>query len=295
MRYLEVIKLLIISLGIKLISCFRNIPSNDIDSFIRLSALRSYSKLGFFRFFQLFINPISSIRYFEFDFVRRNIPVKRISSILDISSPRGFGIFLSHKYPRLEYHMINPDKSDIEETKILTAAFNSNLKVRNENALNLPYKSRSYDTVISISVIEHIVGKGDTKAIKEMWRVIKPGGRLILTTHIMRKRRIEYRVQDHYNLSVRKKRKYFFQRIYSPESLTERLIKPLGVQPKLIEIIEEKKAGWFDEYIQRWIKLELEETVFDPWFIMTKFKHINNFQEVNNLGVIGLVFEKPCD
>jgi 2-polyprenyl-3-methyl-5-hydroxy-6-metoxy-1,4-benzoquinol methylase len=44
----------------------------------------------------------------------------------------------------------------------------------------LPFKSESFDVVINSQVIEHI--PEDPKIINEMWRVLRPGGTLILGT-----------------------------------------------------------------------------------------------------------------
>ena len=44
----------------------------------------------------------------------------------------------------------------------------------------LPFAGESFDTVISFQVIEHI--RNDLEFVREMARVLRPGGRLILTT-----------------------------------------------------------------------------------------------------------------
>lgn len=286
------IRLLGVSIVLKVVASLVGLPSNDIDTFIRLFSLRSIKKLGLARALQLFINPISSIRYFEFNFVRKSLANFRIKNILDVSSPRAFGFFYAAHHPEISYTMINPDPLDRKETQIQLAAVDiPNFHLAGGNAVRLPYKTKSFDVVISISVIEHIVGRGDTQAIEEMWRVLKPFGRLILTTHVIAKHRDEYRSRDQYNLQ-RHKKKYFFQRMYDMKSLDKRIISVTKVKPSMIEIIGERENNWFDGYIQRWIKKELKETVWDPWYIMTKFKEYDSIKSLPGIGVIGLVFEK---
>jgi SAM-dependent methyltransferase len=56
----------------------------------------------------------------------------------------------------------------------------NNLVVETADAQNLPYFNESFEKVVCISVIEHV--ENDSKAMSEMMRVLKPGGRLLLTT-----------------------------------------------------------------------------------------------------------------
>lgn len=46
----------------------------------------------------------------------------------------------------------------------------------------LPFAERSFDAVFCISVIEHLGHAGVTTALQELRRVVKPGGRLLITT-----------------------------------------------------------------------------------------------------------------
>src|SRR3989344_3079864 len=49
-------------------------------------------------------------------------------------------------------------------------------------AEKLPFKNRSFDTVIFFDVIEHIPAQTELKCLKEIYRVLKPKGILILST-----------------------------------------------------------------------------------------------------------------
>jgi ubiquinone/menaquinone biosynthesis C-methylase UbiE len=293
METFTVFRLLITSFVIKVIVTFWQIPGNDIDTFLRRYSLKYIKKLGWARSFQLLINPISIIRYFEFDFVRKNIDVKKNPSILDVSSPRALGFYLCKKNKKIKYQMINPDPLDIQETKLQQTAFDiPNLKVTKKNALRLPYQSHSFDAVLSISVVEHINGHGDTKAIKEMWRVLRTGGKLIITTHVAKTGRNEYRLKDQYNLTHKKRKKYFFQRIYSEATLKERILNQIPVKPAVVGLIGEKQKGWFDSYINNWIQRELLETVYDPWYMLNRFLTFDLIKQLPGIGVIGIVFIK---
>lgn len=288
--------LIVTSIFLKILSVFGRLPSGAIDTFIRIFAMRSLKEIGYARTLRLFINPISSIRYWEFDFALRHLSSLHDENILDVSSPRFFGLYLAKKHPDIHYMMINPDKNDTQETLVMKDAIGrmENFSATIENALALPYRNNTFDRVISISVIEHISDDGDTKAVREMMRVLKPGGMLILTTHVMKKGRMEYRNTDEYSLGLKKQKgRYFFQRVYDTASLRKRILLPLHVQPVCTEIIGEKEAGWFDSYIERWIQKKIKETVYDPWYMMTKFKAYESIESLDGIGVIGLVFRKP--
>ncbi|MDP2649501.1 MAG: class I SAM-dependent methyltransferase [bacterium] len=57
---------------------------------------------------------------------------------------------------------------------------NGNLKYLNASVLKLPFKSRSFGHVFSFDVLEHI--EDQVKAVEEMVRVLKPGGKLVIYT-----------------------------------------------------------------------------------------------------------------
>lgn len=74
---------------------------------------------------------------------------------------------------------------------------------------DLSYPSEHFDVVISLSAIEHIRGDGDIVAAREMARVCRPGGKVIIGTEIG------------YELGGRPG-----SRIYDEAALFERLIVP---------------------------------------------------------------------
>ncbi len=55
-----------------------------------------------------------------------------------------------------------------------------NLFIKNIDLLNIPYPGSSFDYITSISVIEHI--EKTEIALEQMYRCLKPGGKLLITT-----------------------------------------------------------------------------------------------------------------
>jgi 2-polyprenyl-3-methyl-5-hydroxy-6-metoxy-1,4-benzoquinol methylase len=55
-----------------------------------------------------------------------------------------------------------------------------NCSFRAYGGTELPYRSETFDLVVAIEVIEHVVDK--PRFVAEAWRVLRPGGRFLLTT-----------------------------------------------------------------------------------------------------------------
>jgi len=104
-------------------------------------------------------------------------------SVLDIGSNRYFVLGLLASYDVTSVDVRVRKASPSNETVIICDA----------KKLNIP--DNHFDTVVSLCAIEHFgLGRygdeidldGPDKAVREMVRVLKPGGRLIFSTHIHR-------------------------------------------------------------------------------------------------------------
>lgn len=246
---------------------------------------------------KLFLNPVSIVRFFEFEFAIKNLTNHPITdkTILDISSPYLFGFhcatFLSGKYT-----YINPDLKDLN----LVRKYSSRLKFKMEfntdniNATKLPYSNKSFDSVVCISVIEHIDNNQDSKVIQEIWRVLKPGGIVIFTFPVAKQFEIEYSESDTYGLNANaKKDKYFFQRLYDENSVYERLLNYINDFTILDQqIFGEIESGFYRKYSERWKSNGLLETVKDPYYISKHFTYIDSFNDIKESAVIGLTLRK---
>ena len=69
--------------------------------------------------------------------------------------------------------------------------------VVNGDALDLPFPDNSFDRVIVSEVLEHIWD--DERALVEMVRVLRPGGRLAATVPTRWPERVSWAINDHYH------------------------------------------------------------------------------------------------
>jgi len=244
---------------------------------------------------KLLFNPVSIVRYFEFDYVDKNIEIKPKENILDISSPFLFG-FCAVKNYNIKYNYLNPDLADLQRVKKFATKikFAGKFNSYNINAIKLPFENNKFDKVISISVIEHVNGENDSLVMQEMWRVLKPGGRLVLTFPVSKKFDVEYTKNNTYDLNVdTKDDKYFFQRIYDEENINNRLLKSIDDYEILSKnIFGEKEAGFYNQYTKLWLKKGIMETVKDPYYISKYFTYFNHIENLPGLGVIGITLRK---
>ena len=71
---------------------------------------------------------------------------------------------------------------DLEVPEGLDRAHGVTIDYRRAGLTELPFPDRHFDAVFCISVIEHLGHQGVPHALQELRRVVRPGGRLLLTT-----------------------------------------------------------------------------------------------------------------
>lgn len=139
------------------------------------------------------------------------------SRILDVSSPKLAALYLSSQKSKLT--TADLEEYFLDDFRIYkkymaldfeTAVFNA--------AMKIPYQNASFDKAYSISVLEHIPGDGDRKALLEMLRILKPTGSLVITLPVFMEYVEEWTIDENYWRSVQDNfGRTFFQRRYSRE------------------------------------------------------------------------------
>ena len=75
---------------------------------------------------------------------------------------------------------------DVEEVKQVFHRHNIYPDLRNGNVLNMPYADETFDTVLLISILEHLKAHELEQAFREIKRVLKPGGQVVYGAPIER-------------------------------------------------------------------------------------------------------------
>lgn len=249
---------------------------------------------------QLLLYPVSITRYFEFDFAWRALAQDGFSPrrCLDVSSPFLFGFFVARQFPEIQIRMLNPDARDFRRTRRLADQLAWPGIVAEEVGMeSLKAEAATYDAVWSISVIEHIAGTNgdDRDAVRRLWKVLRPGGRLILTVPTDKRAWDEYRDNDPYGTQPQSGAAgaYFFQRFYDEAAIQSRLGAAIGQEPARVEWFGEKVAGHFHAYIARWRREGARATIEDSLDIALNYQTYPSFADMPGAGVCGLLFVKP--
>ncbi len=108
------------------------------------------------------------------DAIIKNLPQKKSLRILDSGCCTGYNLYLLSKYGKVS-------GVDTEKKAVAYCKKRGFKQIRLlKNGLKLPFKDHSFDLVTSLDVIEHV--SEDEEYLKELYRVLAPGGYIILFT-----------------------------------------------------------------------------------------------------------------
>ncbi len=173
------------------------------------------------------LNPVRSgfSRYLEIPYLIEQCRGEECQNILDMGSPKHAALFLSRQLGKsvtavdIQDDFIEPYRFYADTLRL------KNLVLEQADGTSLRYADESFDTVYAVSVLEHLPEKGDSLAVKEIHRVLKKGGKCILTLPFAPKEEDIYWEQDIYERKLDGARN-FFSRLYSRDSLAGRIIEP---------------------------------------------------------------------
>lgn len=180
-------------------------------------------------------------------------------TVLEIGSGEGYGIAeLSKKAQK--YIAIDKYDSPIDEE-----LKNNNIEFFKMNVPPLDFAENTMDFVVTFQVIEHI--NDDEEFIKEIYRVLKPGGKLILTTP---------------NRLMSLSRNPWHVREYSPDEMREVLnnsfknisVKGIFGNEKVMKYYNENKKSV--DKIRRFDLFKLEKNL-PRWLLQIPYDILNRF------------------
>jgi len=191
--------------------------------------------------------PVNYWRTLEYKLVFEELQPLKNDRILDIASPKLLSLFLADRVGAEVF------STDIDDYFLDDYLFFREIKgiregrfhVLVEDGRKLSFKNNFFSKVYAISVIEHIPESGDTACLKEIARVLVPGGKCVITVPFSPISKNEYKKTDEIYWAKSSGKgnengKIFYQRRYSEEDLYERLISPSGLKLHKLQFIGEK-------------------------------------------------------
>jgi len=186
---------------------------------------------------------LDSQRIIEFPWVLSKLaPIRNRKKILDIGSPKLLALYLAKQYDVEIYATDLLDYFIDDFIQLKNILQTSNLKIECQDTTSLAYEDNFFDVVYSVSVIEHIPGQGDSVAISEIERVLKPSGKCLLTMPARNHYFEEYRKADDFyygEKSESNKEEVFFQRYYTHEAITGRILEKTNLNLQRIIYVKE--------------------------------------------------------
>lgn len=202
--------------------------ANFFRNGLRLGAKKTFGKV---------LQPINSYtRFPEYYFLGRDIErhlqgfaPESSARVLDVGSPKCFGLYLASHF-NVQIHLTDVHRPAVDEALILWEGIAKGARGKAvfsvQDARKLEYPAEHFDIVYSMSVIEHVEGEaGDSESVREMLRVLKPGGLLLVTVPLGG----EYVEQDRIGfqgaaVETGRRERFFFQRVYTAGAAQKRII-----------------------------------------------------------------------
>jgi SAM-dependent methyltransferase len=169
-----------------------------------------------------------------------SLPSPSKPAILDVGSPKLFGLHLAAATD-VPVTLTDISELNIEPYRTLWQAIRPQARgqvcFELQDARRFTFPAERFDVVYSMSVIEHVQGdRGDSEAVREMIRVLKPGGLLVISVPfgpVLQEQAIVGFADA--ARPTHDAKEYFFQRIYDSEAFKKRILSEAALE--VIEMI----------------------------------------------------------
>lgn len=176
------------------------------------------------------LTPINVSRCYEFRRTYELLRPQKGELVFDLSSPKLLSHFLSEK-SGCKVVTADMNKEEVEDWTTLTVENRTRPSWVIANGVNLGFRDNTFDKIYSVSVLEHIPGDGDTETMRELARILKPGGTLVITVPYAGKFRSETIGKDVYNLHNGKGSEFHWSHFYDEAHLRKKLVEGSGLTP----------------------------------------------------------------
>ena len=171
--------------------------------------------------FKLFGGSESFIRWREWKALLKWLDPRDGERILDVACGNGRFTLKAAEAASAEVYGIDLSERLISSAASLSKRIGVHVRFQAQNAERLGFPRDFFDKVVSSSSLEHF--QTDSQALREMWRVLKPRGAVVLTTDSL-----SYPISP--ELKARHKRIASVVNYYTDQELSERL-KESGFEP----------------------------------------------------------------
>lgn len=189
--------------------------------------------------------PLDPSRYLELPWALERLAARPGERVLDLASPKLLAIYLARR--GVEVTTVDQLEREIETWRAFGAG-EDHLRLEVADGRALPHPDASFDHAYSISVLEHIPDDGDTEALRELARVVRPGGRVLVTLPHAPAYREDWRDGDVFANEPTEQRS-FFQRWYDSER-ADRLIAAAPALELVSRDVVRMQPNWNDAYVR---------------------------------------------
>ncbi len=189
--------------------------------------------------------PLDPSRYLELPWAIERLGARPGERVLDLASPKVLAVWLAQR----GVHVTSVDQLEREiETWQALAGDVPELELRVADGRALPFEDASFDHAYSISVLEHIEEPGDVEGLRELARVVRPGGRVLVTLPHALEYREDWRDAPVYANEPGGGRS-FFQRWYDPPRVDALVAAAPALQLISREVVR-MQPNWNDAYVR---------------------------------------------
>jgi len=189
--------------------------------------------------------PLDPSRYLELPWAIERLGARPGERVLDLASPKLLAVCLARQ--GVTVTSVDQLEREIDTWRALAGDV-PGLDLQVADGRALPFADASFDHAYSISVLEHIEEPGDVKALGELSRVVRPGGRVLVTLPHATAYREDWRDASVYANDPGSGRA-FFQRWYDPARV-EALVAGAPVLELVSRDVVRMRPNWNDAYVR---------------------------------------------